>query len=122
MTMTTSPWTRRARAALSFGRRGLRLSWTLLWPFLLAVSLALGFVLVAAWGFGDLQSYRAWQAEHHAHFLVWRLCLYTGLVVLWWPTRRRALKVAEQRGRIYRCEVLAILVVGLFELRNAGVL
>ena len=120
--MTTSSWTQRARAAISASGRGIRLSWALLWPLLLAVTLALGFVLVAAWGFGDLQSYRAWQAEHHVHFLVWRLCLYTGLIVLWQPTRRRALKVAEQRGRIYRCEVLAILAVGLFELRNAGVL
>lgn len=122
MTMMTSSWSRRAQAVLSFGRRSLGLAWSLLWPFLLAVSIALGFVLVTAWGFGDLQSYRQWQAEHHGHFLVWRLCLYAGLICCWWPIRRRLIAITDERGRIYRCEGLALVVIGLFELRNAGVL
>lgn len=122
MTMTTSSWTQRVRTGLRIGRRGLRLTWSLLWPFLLAVSIALGFVLVTAWGFGDLQSYRQWQAEHHGHFLVWRLCLYAGLICCWWPIRRRLIAITDERGRIYRCEGLALVVIGLFELRNAGVL
>ncbi|MGF7244582.1 hypothetical protein ABIC11_005043 [Pseudomonas oryzihabitans] len=122
MTMTTSSWTQRVRTGFRIGRRGLRLTWSLLWPFLLAVALALGFVLVTAWGFGDLQSYRQWQAEHHGHFLVWRLCLYAGFICCWWPVRRRLIAVADERGRIYRCEALALAVIGLFELRNAGVL
>ncbi|WP_208691955.1 hypothetical protein [Pseudomonas oryzihabitans] len=120
--MTTTSWSRRAQAVLSFGRRGLGLTWSLLWPFLLAVSIALGFVLVAAWGFGDLQSYRQWQADHHTHFLVWRTCLYAGLVTFWWPCRKRLIAANEDRGRLYRCEVMAVLVIGLFELRNAGML
>ena len=122
MTMTTSSWTQRVRTGLRIGRRGLRLTWSLLWPFLLAVSIALGFVLVTAWGFGDLQSYRQWQAEHRGHFLVWRLCLYAELICCWWPVRRRLMAATDEHGRVYRCEALALAVIGLFELRNAGVL
>lgn len=120
--MTTSSWTQRVRTGLRLGRRGLRLSWSLLRPFLLAVCLAMAFVLVTAWGFGDLQSYRQWQADHHTHFLVWRTCLYAGLVTFWWPCRKRLIAANKDRGRLYRCEVMAVLVIGLFELRNAGLL
>ncbi len=122
MTMLTSSWTQRVRTGLRIGRRGLGLTWSLLWPFLLAVCLALAFVLAAAWGFDDLQSYRQWQADHHTHFLVWRICLYAGLVIFWWPCRKRLIAEANDRGRLYRCEVMAVLVIGLFELRNAGML
>lgn len=122
MTMTTSLWRNRLRALAGFGRCGLHRTWSLLWPFLLAIGLALGFVLVTAWGFGDLQNYRQWVGAHQAGFLVWRLCLYTGLVALWRKPRRRLLRAADDRGRIYRCELLAVLVIVLFELRNAGLL
>ncbi len=49
MTMTTSSWTQRVRTGLRIGRRSLRITWSLLWPFLLAVCLALAFVLVDGW-------------------------------------------------------------------------
>ncbi|MFC2973806.1 hypothetical protein ACFOJE_16510 [Azotobacter bryophylli] len=110
------------RRVLGYGRRGLRIAWRLLWPFVLTVGLALGLTLLAARIFGDLEHYRRWADLHAGALLAWRLTLYGLLAALWWPIRTRLRRQNPDRDawRLWRCELLVIMTLLLFELRHAG--
>ncbi len=110
------------RRVLSYGRCGLLIAWRLLWPFVLTVGLALGLTLLAARIFGDLEHYRHWADLHAGALLAWRLTLYGLLAALWWPMRARLRRQNPDRDtwRLWRCELLVIMTLLLFELRHAG--
>ncbi|MDU8489401.1 hypothetical protein RYA07_13415 [Pseudomonas syringae pv. actinidiae] len=107
-------WLRRSAKAL--------VSFT--WPVLLTIVLAVVFMTAVAHFFGDIERFREWQQEHYSYMLAWRLSLYAAIGFGWFRLKRtlkqRALDTSPVPSGLRRCEVMAIFVVLLFELRRAA--
>ncbi|WP_073168824.1 hypothetical protein [Pseudomonas asturiensis] len=106
-------WLRRSAKAL--------VSFT--WPVLLTIALAVVFMTAVAHFFGDIEQFRKWQQAHYNYLLAWRLSLYAMIGYGWYRLRRilnqRAADSSSKPSGLRRCEVMAIFVVLLFELRRA---
>lgn len=107
-------WLRRsARALVSFT-----------WPVLLTIALAAVFLTAIAHFFGDLQQFREWQKAHYNYLLAWRISLYVTIGYGWFRLRRilnqRANETSPYPSGLRRCEVMAIFIVLLFELRRVA--
>ena len=107
-------WLRRSAKAL--------VSFT--WPVLLTIALAVAFMTAVAHFFGDIEQFREWQQAHYNYLLAWRLSLYAMIGYAWFRIRRilsqRAAETSPNTSGLRRCEVVAIFVVLLFELRRAA--
>lgn len=107
-------WLRKSTKAL--------LSFT--WPVLLTVSLAMIFMTAVAQIFGDLERFQEWQRTHYAYMLTWRLFLYAAIGFAWLKLRsglkERATDISPYPSGLRRCEIMAVCIVSLFELRRAA--
>ncbi|RMO85347.1 hypothetical protein ALQ32_200179 [Pseudomonas syringae pv. tagetis] len=108
----TKGWLRRtAKSLLSFT-----------WPVVLTVALAVVFMSAVVHFFGDIEQFREWQKTHYNYMLAWRLSLYTAIVFGWFKLRsalkQRVADTSQHPSGLRRCEVMAIFVVLLFELRR----
>ncbi|KAA8685756.1 hypothetical protein [Pseudomonas caricapapayae] len=102
-----------AKAVLAF------LSLTLLTVLLIVVFLT--FVNMV---FADLERFSEWQKAHYEAMLAWRLLVYTALAITWLNVRKRLAHQASSDipAGPMRCEVIALLLIALMELRRAGLL
>lgn len=113
------------RTTSGFMRRGIGVVWSLLWPFLLTLCLAILITALVRQFFGDFDQFKAWGEKHYGLLLGWRLLIYAAIGTYWINLRGRLLQPGEadtSTARQRRCEILAALVVCLFELKHAGLL
>lgn len=113
------------RSARRLVRRGAQVTWTLLWPFLLTLAVALLATALISHFFGDYDQLRAWLKANYGYFLAWRLLVYSTITVAWLRVKRRVIEragIQDRHGQLRRCEVMAVLIVCLFEARHAGLL
>lgn len=70
----------------------------------------------------DFLRWQAWRAEHYGYMLIWRLSLYTALVVAWikLKARRSPNSSPSERKQIRRIETLMILLLLMIELAKAA--
>jgi Na+/melibiose symporter-like transporter len=113
------------QSAVKILRKGLRVTWTLLWMFLLTLFLAVALTILVKDYFGGFDQFKQWQQDHFAYLLIWRLFVYSALAWGWLSIRQRFAKdPASDRSmkRLRRCELLVIFVVCLFEIKHAGLI
>ncbi|MBI6745654.1 hypothetical protein YA0079_10495 [Pseudomonas syringae] len=105
-------------------RRGVKALVSFTWPVLLTIVLAVIFMTAIAHFFGDVEQFREWQKAHYNYMLAWRLSLYAAIGVGWYRLRRTLKQRASDTNLfpsgLRRCEVMAIFVILLFELRRAA--
>ncbi len=89
----------------------------LLWA-LLAAGVAVAANIVGIRVVGDVDGWARWLRAHSAHFLVWRLLLYTTTAYGWWWMRQRLRQRepgAETHQRLLRVEIAAVTTLMLLE-------
>ncbi|WP_122386092.1 hypothetical protein, partial [Pseudomonas savastanoi] len=74
--------------------------------------------------FGDLEQFSEWQRTHYGYMLAWRLLVYATLAFGWFKIRKHLTQQASSDipAGLMRCEVIALLLIALMELRRAGLL
>ena len=83
----------------------------LLWWLLAYASLGIGIV-------GSIDDWERWLRAHSAHFLVWRLLVYTVTAYGWWWMRGRLRErepESEAHQRLLRVEIAAVVTIVLLE-------
>ncbi|MEE4733675.1 hypothetical protein V2K60_20875 [Pseudomonas alliivorans] len=105
-------------------RRSARALVSVTWPVLLTIALAVVFLTAIAHFFGDLEQFREWQKSHYNYLLAWRITLYVMIGYGWYRLKRkinqRAAETRPYPSGLRRCEVMAIFIVLLFELRRVA--
>ncbi|KPX17591.1 MULTISPECIES: hypothetical protein [Pseudomonas syringae group] len=91
---------------------------------LLTVLLVVVFLTFVNMVFGDLERFSEWQKAHYGAMLAWRLMVYTALALTWFRVRKHLIHQASSDipAGLMRCEVIALLLIALMELRRAGLL
>ncbi|KPB72248.1 hypothetical protein ACKUFS_03600 [Pseudomonas cannabina] len=118
MTSTTAKtrrWRKAGKAALAF----LSMS-------LLTAILVVAFLTFVSKVFGDLEQFSEWQRTHYGYMLAWRLLVYATLAFGWFKIRKhvtlRASPANPVPSGLSRCEMAALLLIALLELRRASLL
>ncbi|MEE4742815.1 hypothetical protein V2K00_11370 [Pseudomonas alliivorans] len=105
-------------------RRSARALVSVTWPVLLTIALAVVFLTAITHFFGDLEQFREWQKSHYNYLLAWRITLYVMIGYGWYRLKRkinqRAAETSPYPSGLRRCEVMAIFIVLLFELRRVA--
>ncbi|KMY02355.1 hypothetical protein V476_14875 [Pseudomonas syringae KCTC 12500] len=105
-------------------RRGAKALVSFTWPVLLTIVLTVIFMTAIVHFFGDVEQFREWQKAHYNYMLAWRLSLYAAIGLGWYRLRRTLKQRASDKNLfpsgLRRCEVMAIFVILLFELRRAA--
>lgn len=109
------------QSAAKILRKGLQVTWSLLWMFTVTLGLAITLTLLVKSVFGDFDQFRAWQQSHFTYLLLWRLLIYSLLACGWLSIRQRLVQ-GNESIRLIRCEVLLVLLACLFEVNHAGLL
>ncbi|KWT06535.1 hypothetical protein [Pseudomonas amygdali] len=112
-TTKTGRWRKAGKAALTF----------LLMSLLMAL-LVVTFLTFVDKVFGDLEQFSEWQRTHYGYMLAWRLLVYATLAFGWLKIRKQLVQQASSDipAGLMRCEVIALLLIALMELRRAGLL
>ncbi|KPW81781.1 hypothetical protein ALQ03_01977 [Pseudomonas savastanoi pv. glycinea] len=112
-TTKTGRWRKAGKAALTF----------LLMSLLMAL-LVVTFLTFVDKVFGDLEQFSEWQRTHYGYMLAWRLLVYATLACGWLKIRKQLVQQASSDipAGLMRCEVIALLLIALMELRRAGLL
>ncbi|WP_116894604.1 hypothetical protein [Pseudomonas savastanoi] len=112
-TTKTGRWRKAGKAALTF----------LLMSLLMAL-LVVTFLTFVDKVFGDLEQFSEWQRTHYGYMLAWRLLVYATLAFGWLKIREQLVQQASSDipAGLMRCEVIALLLIALMELRRAGLL
>lgn len=112
-TAKTGRWRKAGKAALAF------LSMSLLMALLVVT-----FLTFVSKVFGDLEQFSEWQRTHYGYMLAWRLLVYATLAFGWLKIRKQLVQQASSDipAGLMRCEVIALLLIALMELRRAGLL
>ncbi|MCD5997164.1 hypothetical protein KDX38_26865 [Pseudomonas sp. CDFA 602] len=112
-TAKTGRWRKAGKAALAF------LSMSLLMALLVVT-----FLTFVSKVFGDLEQFSEWQRTHYGYMLAWRLLVYATLAFGWFKIRKQLAQQASSDipAGLMRCEVIALLLIALMELRRAGLL
>ncbi|KPX00301.1 MULTISPECIES: hypothetical protein [Pseudomonas syringae group] len=112
-TTKTGRWRKAGKAALTF----------LLMSLLMAL-LVVTFLTFVDKVFGDLEQFSEWQRTHYEYMLAWRLLVYATLAFGWLKIRKQLVQQASSDipAGLMRCEVIALLLIALMELRRAGLL
>ncbi|RMO83784.1 hypothetical protein ALQ33_02511 [Pseudomonas syringae pv. philadelphi] len=112
-TTKTGRWRKAGKAALTF----------LLMSLLMAL-LVVTFLTFVDKVFGDLEQFSEWQRTHYGYMLAWRLLVYATLAFGWLKIRKQLAQQASSDipAGLMRCEVIALLLIALMELRRAGLL
>ncbi|UPT35726.1 hypothetical protein [Pseudomonas amygdali] len=112
-TTKTGRWRKAGKAALTF----------LLMSLLMAL-LVVTFLTFVDKVFGDLEQFSEWQKAHYGAMLAWRSMVYTALALTWFRVRKHLVHQASSDipAGLMRCEVIALLLIALMELRRAGLL
>ncbi|CAI8757580.1 hypothetical protein BTW15_23685 [Pseudomonas syringae pv. tomato] len=122
-TTKTGRWRKAGKAALTF----------LLMSLLMAL-LVVTFLTFVDKVFGDLEQFSEWQRTHYGYMLAWRLLVYATLAWRllvyatlafgWLKIRKQLVQQASSDipAGLMRCEVIALLLIALMELRRAGLL
>ncbi|RMP04038.1 hypothetical protein [Pseudomonas syringae group genomosp. 3] len=112
-TTKTGRWRKAGKAALTF------LLMSLLMPLLVVT-----FLTFVDKVFGDLEQFSEWQRTHYGYMLAWRLLVYATLAFGWLKIRKQLVQQASSDipAGLMRCEVIALLLIALMELRRAGLL
>ncbi|MEA1765837.1 hypothetical protein U2237_29695 [Pseudomonas syringae pv. tomato] len=112
-TTKTGRWRKAGKAALTF----------LLMSLLMAL-LVVTFLTFVNKVFGDLEQFSEWQRTHYGYMLAWRLLVYATLAFGWLKIRKQLVQQASSDipAGLMRCEVIALLLIALMELRRAGLL
>ncbi|RMR26810.1 hypothetical protein ALP91_01906 [Pseudomonas savastanoi pv. glycinea] len=112
-TAKTGRWRKAGKAALTF----------LLMSLLMAL-LVVTFLTFISKVFGDMEQFSEWQRTHYGYMLAWRLLVYATLAFGWFKIRKHLTQQASSDipAGLMRCEVIALLLIALMELRRAGLL
>ncbi|KIY16753.1 hypothetical protein [Pseudomonas amygdali] len=112
-TAKTGRWRKAGKAALAF----LSMS-------LLTALLVVAFLTFVSKVFGDLEQFSEWQRTHYGYMLAWRLLVYATLAFGWFKIRKHLVQQASSDipAGLMRCELIALLLMALMELRRAGLL
>ncbi|RMQ90229.1 hypothetical protein ALP95_03565 [Pseudomonas savastanoi pv. glycinea] len=112
-TTKTGRWRKAGKAALTF----------LLMSLLMAL-LVVTFLTFISKVFGDMEQFSEWQRTHYGYMLAWRLLVYATLACGWLKIRKQLVQQASSDipAGLMRCEVIALLLIALMELRRAGLL
>ncbi len=105
-------------------RKGIKGVWAFAWPVMLTILLAVLFMMMITYLFGDLEHFKQWQKTHYRYMLTWRMMIYAAIGIGWFRMRSRLKRqYSDTKGRsaLMRCEYLVIAVVVLLELMRAGV-
>ena len=107
------------------GRNWLRPTWLFnrrvgmaLLVALLVASIAVAVNIVGISIVGSIDDWERWLRAHSAHFLVWRLLVYTATAYGWWWMRRRLRERepdSESHQRLLRVEIAAVVTIVLLE-------
>ena len=85
---------------------------------LLVASIAVAVNIVGISIVGSIDDWECWLRAHSAHFLVWRLLVYTATAYGWWWMRRRLRERgpdSESHQRLLRVEIAAVVTIVLLE-------
>ncbi|RML76675.1 hypothetical protein ALQ90_200230 [Pseudomonas savastanoi pv. savastanoi] len=112
-TTKTGRWRKAGKAALTF----------LLMSLLMAL-LVVTFLTFVDKVFGDMEQFSEWQRTHYGYMLAWRLLVYATLAFGWLKIRKQLVHQASSDipAGLMRCELIALLLIALMELRRAGLL
>ena len=85
---------------------------------LLVASIAVAVNIVGISIVGSIDDWERWLRAHSAHFLVWRLLVYTVTAYGWWWMRGRLRErepESEAHQRLLRVEIAAVVTIVLLE-------
>ena len=85
---------------------------------LLVASIAVAVNIVGISIVGSIDDWERWLRAHSAHFLVWRLLVYTVTAYGWWWMRGRLRERepdSESHQRLLRVEIAAVVTIVLLE-------
>ena len=94
-----------------------RVGMALLWALLVAC-IAVAVNIVGIGIVGSIDDWERWLHAHSAHFLVWRLLVYTVTAYGWWWMRGRLRErepESEAHQRLLRVEIAAVVTIVLLE-------